>query len=228
MNRSNMDARFFVSTDQREGTFIVPLPRIWWSRPYEYAWCTQFVGEQDIILDAACGISHPFKFYLANLCQREVHACDWDERITSRAAIYADARHDFGEEAANQLLPYIDLPQLHLAHASFTSLPYDDNYFDTIFCISVLEHLSVHDQVAALREFHRKLKRGGKLVLTFDYPTVNLEQLYEHARTVGLVFPDDFNVTLPIDAIRSELWGTLYCFRALLFKGHDHAAPIQD
>ena len=28
-------------------------------------------------------------------------------------------------------------------HASITKLPYDDGKFDTIFCISVLEHMSI-------------------------------------------------------------------------------------
>lgn len=216
---NQLEARFFIRSDLREDTFIVPLPQTWWSRPYEYAWCAQFVREQEVVLDAACGISHPFKFYLGSRSLSEVHACDWDERIMSRDAIFADAVHDFGEEAAERLLQHSDWSRLHLAHANITSLPYEDNYFDTIFCISVLEHLSDQDQLTALQQFHRVLKPGGRLVLTFDYPMVDLDLLYNYATNAGFVCPASFTGNLPPDALRSEIWGTLYCFRALLQKG---------
>lgn len=122
-----LDARFIVDSDHREDTFIVPLPLTWWSRPYEYAWCSQFAGEQEVVLDAACGISHPFKFYLASNSMREVHACDLDVRILSKKEIYADAVRDFGECAANQLTEHTDWSRLHLAYASITAMPYGDD-----------------------------------------------------------------------------------------------------
>ncbi|PWW00734.1 methyltransferase family protein [Paenibacillus cellulosilyticus] len=220
---SEMEARFFVASDKREETFVVPLPRTWWSRPYEYAWCSQFAGEKEVVLDAACGISHPFKFYLGSRNLREVHACDWDQRILSREEIHADIIRDFGERAGNQLIQQIDWSKLNLSQASITSLPYADNYFDTIFCISVLEHLSERDQISALKQFQRSLNPGGRLVLTFDYPTVNLEQLYEHAHLAGFRFPSSVHVKLPLNAIQSEMWGTLYCYRLLLHNRSDYS-----
>jgi ubiquinone/menaquinone biosynthesis C-methylase UbiE len=50
-----------------------------------------------------------------------------------------------------------------------TKMSAPDNYFDRVFCISVLEHveiLSVKQQ--GLKEMARILKPGGKLILTFD------------------------------------------------------------
>ncbi len=90
--------------------------------------------------------------------------------------------------------------------------------FDTIFCISVLEHLSPADQLASLREFHRTLKPDGLLVLTFDYPTVDLARFEADAEEAGYRFPGSTDWTRPEDAITSELWGRLYRFRAVLQK----------
>ncbi len=49
-------------------------------------------------------------------------------------------------------------------------LPFRDNAFEVALCTEVLEHL--HTPVHALREIHRVLKPGGKLLLTtpFAYP----------------------------------------------------------
>lgn len=165
-------SRFFVNSDARREKLIYDLPESWWSRPYEYEWCTNFISPHDVVLDAACGISHPLKFYLAGFSD-EVYACDLDARILSREAILQNIAGDIGAEAARQVEAR-RTTNLHLAQADLTKLPYDDESFDTIFCISVLEHLSLEDSVRAVQEFHRTLNGEGLLVLTFDYPTVNL------------------------------------------------------
>lgn len=43
-------------------------------------------------------------------------------------------------------------------------LPFPDAHFDLLWCSEVIEHL--HDVPAALREFRRVLKPGGRMVLT--------------------------------------------------------------
>ena len=50
------------------------------------------------------------------------------------------------------------------------ALPFDQNTFDTVLCVEVLEHCI--DPKKAFSEMHRVLKSGGKLVLTtrFVYP----------------------------------------------------------
>ncbi|NBD25799.1 class I SAM-dependent methyltransferase [Paenibacillus glycinis] len=210
-------ARFFTASDERADTFVFPLPVPWWSRPYEYAWCAGFAHPDDVALDAACGISHPFKFYLADRC-REAHACDWDARIESETEILLDVVRDFGKGAAESLMRSSSMSRLRRAHASIASLPYPASRFDTIFCISVLEHLSAEDLAASLGEFNRTLKPGGKLVLTFDFPTVNLTRFRGLALGNGFDFAGNFDETLPSDAVSSDLWGRLYCYRAVLRK----------
>ncbi|QHW35313.1 class I SAM-dependent methyltransferase [Paenibacillus rhizovicinus] len=212
-----MAARFFTASDERADSFVFQLPSTWWSRPYEYAWCAGFANPDDVVLDAACGISHPFKFFLADRC-KEAHACDWDARILSETDIYMDVVRDFGKGAAEILMRTSGLSGLRRAHASIAALPYPGEYFDTIFCISVLEHLGAADVTAALGEFARTLKPAGRLVLTFDYPTVDLHRFRELAQEQGLIIAGGFADALPADAVTSELWGRLYCYRAVLHK----------
>jgi ubiquinone/menaquinone biosynthesis C-methylase UbiE len=216
-----LQSRFFVDTDERSDHLVYDLPASWWSRPYEYAWCASFVSSDAIVLDAACGIGHPFKFYLDRHC-RETHACDADLRIESTDGILEDARQHVGEAAARILENELTRPhRISLKLANLVSLPYVDASFDRIFCISVLEHLSPGDCAQALKEFSRTLASTGKLVLTFDYPTVNLEVLKRQIQDAGLHFCSTVDDTLPANAVHSTMWGDLYCFRAVLEKKTD-------
>lgn len=211
------EARFFTLTDPKTDTLLYPLPASWWSRPYEYEWCRALVSPQDVVLDAACGISHPLKFYLGGVCA-ETHACDFDTRITSWDLIQHEIIADVGADALQTIVDHQGCSKVRYAYASITDLPYEDNKFDIIFCISVLEHLKHVDQDLCLKEFARAVKPGGKIALTFDYPTVDLEQLKRSVESAGLAFANDFENTLVPDAIHSDMWGRLYCFRALLTK----------
>lgn len=53
--------------------------------------------------------------------------------------------------------------EIRFVQANVEELPYLDSSFDFIFGISVMHHL---DAAAALREAHRVLRKGGKLLLT--------------------------------------------------------------
>lgn len=44
-------------------------------------------------------------------------------------------------------------------------LPFQDNYFETLTCLSVLQY--IHDVYFAIREFRRVLQLGGELLLVF-------------------------------------------------------------
>jgi len=52
-----------------------------------------------------------------------------------------------------------------LSKASATDIPYPDNYFDCVICISVLEH--IHKLPRAIRELRRVTKDDGTIVLGF-------------------------------------------------------------
>ncbi len=215
---NHLESRFIVDTDERIEHMIYDLPKSWWSRPYEYAWCSSFVSDEAVVLDAACGIPHPFKFFLAEHC-RMTYACDLDPRILSNEAILEDIRNNIGvKEAETAESKGYTKDTLVLSKADLTDLPYEDSLFDLIFCISVLEHMPVKDCVKAMEEFKRTLKPDGKLILTFDYPTVNLNVMDRMFDELGLEYVDQVDYTLPDHAVHSSMWGKLYIFRAILRK----------
>jgi len=51
--------------------------------------------------------------------------------------------------------------------ADITKLPFRDNIFDAIFAAHVLYHVPKDEQEYAVREFHRVLKSGGAVALSF-------------------------------------------------------------
>ncbi|MEF3302938.1 class I SAM-dependent methyltransferase [Paenibacillus sp. GYB003] len=212
----HFESRFILETDPRTNRFVYDLPDAWWSRLYEYEWAGRFANAADVVLDAACGIPHPLKFYLSDVC-KEVHACDLDGRIASaelmRQAVAAELGPDIYAAMPDH---YFD--GIRYAQANLASLPYEERKFDKIFCISVLEHMQWDDIVRALSEFHRVLKDDGLLVVTFDYPTISLPRLDEALKLTGFGYYGARSTEKPAHALRSTMWGELYCYRAVLAK----------
>ncbi len=52
----------------------------------------------------------------------------------------------------------------HLRNGSVLAMPYNDDMFDSVLLISILEHLQPADQVRAFLEISRVLKPGGQVV----------------------------------------------------------------
>jgi len=235
MNQDKMVSRFITRNDPKREKFVFNLPSRshWYSRPYEYAWAAEFAKSDDIALDAGCGISHPFKFYLAEHCH-QVHACDIDPRILSPDEIMRAIAEDFGQDEAKEFSREL-IYRVRFANCSITSLPYKDAYFDKIYCISVLEHLDdiynkkplmlylrsiinkflSHDIYLCLKDFKRVLKKKGLIILTFDYPRINLDYFRRIIPKLGLAFAADVSFELPPSALYSEEH-SLYCYRAVL------------
>ncbi|MFC1573852.1 class I SAM-dependent methyltransferase [Candidatus Latescibacterota bacterium] len=57
-------------------------------------------------------------------------------------------------------------------HESAEAISFPDNFFDRIFCISVIEHMEDETIANSMKEMERVLKPGGLLLLTFDYHPV--------------------------------------------------------
>jgi SAM-dependent methyltransferase len=70
----------------------------------------------------------------------------------------------------------LDSP-LASVQADVTDLPFDDESFDLILCLHVLEH--VQDDRAAMRELFRVLAPGGRAVI--QVPPSDLEETFEDA-----------------------------------------------
>ena len=54
--------------------------------------------------------------------------------------------------------------ETHLQQGSVLSMPYEDDFFDTVLLVSILEHLKPIEQLQAFKEIRRVLKPGGQVV----------------------------------------------------------------
>jgi SAM-dependent methyltransferase len=218
--KGDLVSRFFCTSDTSTDDYVLPLPTPWWSRRYEYPWAGSFLETGYRVLDAACGISHPFKFCIAAAC--DAYACDLDTRITDEDAIIRDVIADFG--SCNNGLPGNDaqedlrrsIRKLNRTQANITALPYEDKFFNRVFCISVLEHMPREDMLKALKEFRRVLKPDGLIILTFDVPTISTALFANIVQASDLSFAGAFDPQVTKDTVTTNMYGGLSCFRAVL------------
>ena len=68
----------------------------------------------------------------------------------------------------------------HLLADSATTLPFADASFDTIVAGELVEHIPADELPSMLREFHRVLRPGGRLLLTTPNPHSYLVNLRKH------------------------------------------------
>lgn len=216
MNNELLKSRFFTIEDERMEKVVYPLPSHWWSRFYEYAWASEFCKSDDVVLDAACGIPHPFKFYLAEYC-KVVHAIDSDSRIVDYEALTKEIASVF-----NDSYPLLEKMNIVFRQSSITDLYFKKNMFDKIFCISALEHISYDEQIKALKEFNRTLKKDGMVILTLDYSksdvyqSIDIASLEKIVKESGFKFAGEIDSSIPNNAINWD--NILYCYRVVLVK----------
>ncbi|MHA7646448.1 class I SAM-dependent methyltransferase [Nitrosopumilus sp. S4] len=136
-------------------------------RRAEYPWAVENANltENMKILDVGSGVSL-FPVYLASK-GHDVISIDPDKILMERIA--------------PKLAKYSGI-NLSYRVGDILNLEFEDNYFDRVFCISVIEHLEeeIHNgkyinnhkknfDVKAIAELLRVLKPGGLLILTFDW-----------------------------------------------------------
>lgn len=138
------------------------IPEAWWSRFYEYKFASEFLDKEKIVADAGCGVEHPFKWYAAKR-SKKLYCIDQDDRV-------GELKLDENMVFINENLITFSLPEL----------------VDTIFCISVLEHIQKPAIPCVLDNFKNSLKPGGKVILTCDYPTIGPDMVQYYAESVGL------------------------------------------
>jgi len=239
LNNQLSKSRFITLEDSSTKFFVYDLPETWWSRFYEYDWCKNFIESNDVVLDAASGVIHPLKFYLADNCN-EVFACDIDSYIETKDYNLLPPEYKSDPKIIDTINTEEYFRKTNNKCCSLTKMPYEDKKFDKIFCISVLEHLNdsynskldaktkklplsfnlfhtPKDIYKSLKEFKRILKDDGYLILTFDYPSINLTYLNLIIEKLNLCFVSEHDFSLPDNAIYSEVYG-LYCYRAVIKK----------
>ncbi|MDV4149571.1 class I SAM-dependent methyltransferase [Clostridium sp. AL.422] len=182
---------------------------------YEYAWASKFVEEKDICLDAGCGAIHPFKYYLASICH-EVHAVDIDSTILDKEEIINKQKQYFSDEEVMLSERYLD--KLLLKNEDLRNLKYEDEFFNKIYCISVLHLIEENNIIDILKELKRVLKSNGLLVITVDVPTTNIEKLINNINQVGLKLKNNLDLIQYEGIIYSDIVEGLNCFRILVTK----------
>lgn len=155
-----------------------------WSRRWEYPYVASSIRKNPAhILDAGSGITF-FPFYIAGF-GHHVYAIDHDPRLKK---YYDCLKGNFGMSAKDNNTSAQGT--LNFSIQELSSLSFEDNKFDFIYCISVLEHSS--EKEAILREFARVLKPSGILILTCD---ISLDG------STDISLPDFFSMLEVVDSI---------------------------
>lgn len=168
----------------------------WWSRPYEYAWAQQFIISGERVADIGSGPYQPFVDELVMRSSR-VLAVDSDPDAVQAIETRWSSRG---------FVP----PQATVMCADGGTLDYSD--FDTVFCISTLEHSENWFAMLAA------MCRARRLVLTFDVQIVALTHpdtiprlVLDTAAKSGMlpIAPVDFS--LPADVIEWNRMLRVFC-----------------
>jgi len=162
-----------------------------WSRQWEYPFV--FSRIQPImetkqtrrILDAGSGISF-FPYYIKSKYDcTDVYCCDIDTHFKD---IFQRINSNSEEN-------------LKFSIGDLKELPYEDKWFDVIYCISVLEHTGDYEKI--IEEFHRIIAPGGRLIVTFDISIdgtrdINVEMAEILLRALTERFNNDEDISLNV------------------------------
>ncbi|MFX1449851.1 MAG: class I SAM-dependent methyltransferase [Promethearchaeota archaeon] len=181
-------------------------------RTWEYSHLIEHLNitRPSIILDAG-GASTPIVFYLGYL-KNKVYTIDLSKELVDNS------------NKASKIMGW----DIIAKQADLTNIPFEDNFFDYIISVSVLEHMSNALKIKGMKEFERVLKPGGLIGLTIDYgesndnyknhvPLKSIEEIYEI-----LIKPTNLNVygnqKLLEDRQRMKFFGKGYTLYALFLQ----------
>lgn len=134
-------------------------------RNWEYPWVLNQLNDLQSgakILDCGCGKAR----FVGELCRRGFQPYGLDFFIGEKKGwgIDDDTLHKYAG-------------RVEFINGSMHEIPWEDNYFDAITCISVMEHIIIDQpehakdpkyHLTCLKEMKRVLKPGGLLVCTYD------------------------------------------------------------
>ena len=182
------------------------------TRQWEYPWAilNSNIREGDLVLDTGCGNS-PLLFYLY---KRRCLCYGLDKHFSSVfSPLSSYTIKKKIAERLSRIYPLYFLVNPHgldglsssaralrfnikYINGNLNALPFNDNTFDRIFCISVIEHLLREDMLKAAGELSRILKPQGLLIVTIDvWGTGLLWQ--DFIRGSGLSLFGESDLTLP-------------------------------
>ena len=109
---------------------------------FQYKYIEPYLEPGNVVLDVACGTGYGAKW----LNDHNVVVYGVDK--SSEAIEYATHRY----------------PDIQFIQSLAENLPFPDAFFDIILSVETIEHIS--DDISFLKEVHRVLKPGGKILLT--------------------------------------------------------------
>ena len=137
---------------------LFPGPQLYGSRLWEYPFALLAADLRPGLAcaDVGCGRT-PFTIYLSR--QPGIQVTGFDPDVTGDE-VRSSA---FGVNA-----DFVRRTGLDIHACGMTRLEAPDNYYDRVFCLSVIEHLEASVARAGMREMARILKPGGRLIVTVD------------------------------------------------------------
>jgi ADP-heptose:LPS heptosyltransferase/SAM-dependent methyltransferase len=184
------------------------------SKNWEYLYVVKMIQnncsgrEQNTVLDAGSGRG-ALQVYLSSQKEFRMYSCDYDYNDLSPYNI------EYGRRFIKSYMDSIDFKT-----GSIFNLPYKDKSFDTVYCVSVIEHFKWKKY--ALRELLRILRYDGLLILTFDITSD------EHSQTLE----DDYRVEIPTcssfsNFMLGELGISIDCNETFLREAQKNIADYQ-
>lgn len=184
--------RFFRNDDKKINVLgDRKIPRIWWSRPFEYAFAIEFLKEGETVLDVGCGLEHPFKHYAGTICKKVV-AIDTNELIT-----------ELNDE------------NVEFACADILDFEHKEK-FDKIFVISTLEQ-SKDYLIEKFENMKNLLQDDGRIVITSDFPGLDPQKIIEYAGKAGFIVDGECDY----DSTENCIYHTgykIHCYAMVLKK----------
>lgn len=130
-----------------------------WSRRWEYPYVAEHLlaflgglgGQPSRVLDAGSGVTFFDYLICDKIPSAQVVCVDYDKSYHRMFA-------DINANTAHQRVSFVE--------AALQQLPHANGEFDSLVCLSVLEHTDNYAQI--IKEFARVVRTGGQLILTFD------------------------------------------------------------
>jgi len=139
--------------------------------------------------------------------------------------IIAKKRNDvFGVDLSKNAVEIAKKRGLKVKVGNLLEIPFEGSSFDVVFCSHVIEH--IFDTNKALKEFHRVLRKGGKLIImTENLNSLKERMLFLFGRTPTVMADPSHVKFFNPESIKKELSNA--SFKVEKIKGTQIGFPIK-
>ncbi len=169
-----------------------------WEYPYVFSQIKTILNAEDKaqILDAGSGVTFFPYCIKSKYPSTRIFCADYDKDLEN---VYQRINASSNEN-------------VHFSTCDLKHLSYEDNSFDVIYCISVLEHTDDYQKI--LEGFHRILRPGGSLIITFDVSLdgtrdISIENGNVLLRLLAEMFSAPENISLDLRSNLDDIFTTV-------------------